>query len=145
MGTNTILLLFTLIFNHNALTLSADRYKVLHILNSASCKWCLFEISWRLIAMKCFLKYTKFCDFPIENLPYGVFSTAQKVSIVANKTFMFFFLNREWKQIFKQLEVGNTLYITAYFKSWRHNKIAVAMQWQVIRGEVKRQINLRYY
>ncbi|CAH1108530.1 unnamed protein product [Psylliodes chrysocephalus] len=30
--------------------------------------------------MKCFLKYTKFCDFPIENLPYGVFSTAQKTT-----------------------------------------------------------------
>ncbi|KAG5891101.1 hypothetical protein JTB14_036992 [Gonioctena quinquepunctata] len=25
--------------------------------------------------MKCFLKYSKYCDFPIENLPYGVFST----------------------------------------------------------------------
>ncbi|KAF7283964.1 fumarylacetoacetate hydrolase [Rhynchophorus ferrugineus] len=25
--------------------------------------------------MKCFIKYPKYCDFPIENLPYGVFST----------------------------------------------------------------------
>ncbi|XP_018567166.1 fumarylacetoacetase isoform X2 [Anoplophora glabripennis] len=25
--------------------------------------------------MVCFLKYSKYCDFPIENLPYGVFST----------------------------------------------------------------------
>ncbi|XP_074042553.1 fumarylacetoacetate hydrolase [Leptinotarsa decemlineata] len=25
--------------------------------------------------MKCFLNYSKYCDFPIENLPYGVFST----------------------------------------------------------------------
>ncbi|CAG9863312.1 unnamed protein product [Phyllotreta striolata] len=30
--------------------------------------------------MKCFLKYSKFCDFPIENLPYGVFSTSQNPS-----------------------------------------------------------------
>ncbi|CAG9835375.1 unnamed protein product [Diabrotica balteata] len=28
--------------------------------------------------MKCFLKYPKYCDFPIENLPYGVFTTPQK-------------------------------------------------------------------
>ncbi|KAJ8963307.1 hypothetical protein NQ318_018776 [Aromia moschata] len=26
--------------------------------------------------MGCFLKYSKYCDFPIENLPYGVFSTS---------------------------------------------------------------------
>ncbi|XP_066257363.1 fumarylacetoacetase [Euwallacea similis] len=26
--------------------------------------------------MKSFIKYSKYCDFPIENLPYGVFSTA---------------------------------------------------------------------
>jgi fumarylacetoacetase len=25
--------------------------------------------------MKCFIRYEKFCDFPIENLPYGVFSS----------------------------------------------------------------------
>ncbi|RZB40516.1 FAA hydrolase N domain containing protein, partial [Asbolus verrucosus] len=25
--------------------------------------------------MKCFVRYEKYCDFPIENLPYGVFST----------------------------------------------------------------------
>ncbi|CAH1163814.1 unnamed protein product [Phaedon cochleariae] len=25
--------------------------------------------------MKCFLKYSKHCDYPIQNLPYGVFST----------------------------------------------------------------------
>ncbi|KAF5274779.1 hypothetical protein FQR65_LT00362 [Abscondita terminalis] len=25
--------------------------------------------------MKCFIKYDKLCEFPIENLPYGVFST----------------------------------------------------------------------
>ncbi|KAJ3647318.1 hypothetical protein Zmor_019202 [Zophobas morio] len=25
--------------------------------------------------MKCFIRYEKYCDFPIENLPYGVFST----------------------------------------------------------------------
>lgn len=30
--------------------------------------------------MKCFVKYSKFCDFPIENLPYGVFSTTNNVS-----------------------------------------------------------------
>nr|CAI5852779.1 unnamed protein product [Callosobruchus analis] len=28
--------------------------------------------------MKCFLKYSKYCDFPIQNLPYGVFSTKEK-------------------------------------------------------------------
>nr|CAH7737565.1 unnamed protein product [Callosobruchus chinensis] len=28
--------------------------------------------------MKCFLKYSKYCDFPIQNLPYGVFSTKDK-------------------------------------------------------------------
>ncbi|XP_056645317.1 fumarylacetoacetase-like [Diorhabda sublineata] len=28
--------------------------------------------------MKCFLKYSKFCDFPIENLPYGVFTSPGK-------------------------------------------------------------------
>nr|XP_022912988.1 fumarylacetoacetase [Onthophagus taurus] len=26
--------------------------------------------------MKCFIEYLQFCDFPIENLPYGVFSTS---------------------------------------------------------------------
>lgn len=30
--------------------------------------------------MKCFVKYSKYCDFPIENLPYGVFSTENNVS-----------------------------------------------------------------
>ncbi|CAH1979640.1 unnamed protein product [Acanthoscelides obtectus] len=28
--------------------------------------------------MKCFLKYSKYCDFPIQNLPYGVFSTKEQ-------------------------------------------------------------------
>ncbi|XP_056645521.1 fumarylacetoacetase-like [Diorhabda sublineata] len=30
--------------------------------------------------MKSFLKYSKSCDFPIENLPYGVFSTPEKTN-----------------------------------------------------------------
>lgn len=31
--------------------------------------------------MKCFIQYPKLCDFPIENLPYGVFSTSDNVSV----------------------------------------------------------------
>ncbi|KAJ8926102.1 hypothetical protein NQ315_009959 [Exocentrus adspersus] len=30
--------------------------------------------------MACFLKYPKYCDYPIENLPYGVFSTPSNPS-----------------------------------------------------------------
>lgn len=30
--------------------------------------------------MKSFVKYEKFCDYPIENLPYGVFSSTDNVS-----------------------------------------------------------------
>lgn len=36
--------------------------------------------SEQMCAMKCFIKYPKYCDFPIENLPYGVFSTKDDVS-----------------------------------------------------------------
>lgn len=30
--------------------------------------------------MQSFINYTPDCDFPIENLPYGVFSTSDDVS-----------------------------------------------------------------
>lgn len=30
--------------------------------------------------MKSFVEYSSDCDFPIENLPYGVFSTKNNVS-----------------------------------------------------------------
>lgn len=30
--------------------------------------------------MECFVNYKKYCDFPIENLPYGVFSTENDLS-----------------------------------------------------------------
>lgn len=32
------------------------------------------------VIMKSFVEYSSDCDFPIENLPYGVFSTKNNVS-----------------------------------------------------------------
>jgi hypothetical protein len=38
--------------------------------------------------MKSFIPYTEISDFPIENLPYGVFSTAENVRYAANKNYL---------------------------------------------------------
>jgi hypothetical protein len=34
--------------------------------------------------MKSFIAYSETSDFPIENLPYGIFSTAENVRYVTN-------------------------------------------------------------
>jgi hypothetical protein len=38
--------------------------------------------------MKSFIAYPETSDFPIENLPYGVFSTADNVRYAAKKNYL---------------------------------------------------------
>lgn len=43
--------------------------------------------------MKSFINYSPDCEFPIENLPYGVFTTADNVSFLSKNYFFIDYFN----------------------------------------------------
>lgn len=74
--------LINISFNQFSKIINLFKFKRINILtiNNTSRLFNLAATRLVPLKMKSFIQYQQYCDFPIENLPYGVFSTNNDVS-----------------------------------------------------------------